>query len=292
MTDLTTADSGAGAVAPAAPKSDAEAALQTQQAPATPEPTDEQKAAAEKADAERKEGEERKKNRTRSYIDRIQQENAELRRRLADQSSQPPTQHRAPDQQPPGDKAPTIADYGYDFDAYQQARDAWVLAQAEQRFQQRTQQQAQQAREQQTWQTYETKAAEFANDHEDFYEVVGSMPPLPLELQAAIAAHPNGPAIAYHLGNTPSDLLAFANTNPQYAGLALQQIAARLGAAPAASQPIAAPAALAPTKPITQAPPPVPTVGGRSATETPEHKLTDDQWLERERERERARRGR
>jgi hypothetical protein len=154
-----------------------------------------------------------------------------------------------------------------------------VLQKAEQRFTTTTQQRAEQAREQELWQSYETRAADFAAENEDFLEVVGSMPPLPPQLQAAIASHPHGPAIAYHLGNNPSDLLQFAAVPPQLAGYAVQQFAARLGSAPAAPQPIAAPAA--PAKPITQAPPPTPTVGGRVAAETPPHKLTDDEWFQR-----------
>jgi hypothetical protein len=302
MSDTTnTAPSGADAAAPA-PKSDAEASLQTQVTPeAKPEPTDEQKA-AEKAEQQRQENEERKKRTTRDFIDRIKEENKTyrqgwndpeaLRRRLAEfeRTSQPQTQQPQGRQQ--GDRRPTLEDHGYDFNAWQQADTDWVERQAERRAAQLYDQRAQQAREQETWQTYESKVAEFANDHEDFYEVVGSIPPLPLELQAAIAAHPQGPAIAYHLGNTPSDLLAYANTSPQFAGLALQQLAARLSAAPSPSvqSPVVAPpAAPAPTKPISQAPPPPPTVGGRSPTETPPEKLTDDEWYRRERERQRKR---
>jgi hypothetical protein len=298
MSDTTnTAPSGADATAPA-PKSDAEASLQTQVTPeAKPEPTDEQKA-AEQAEKQRQEEEGKKKNRTREFIDRLRndagqarREADELRRELArlQGQGQSPTQHKAQHQ---GDEGPKLPDYGYNFEAFQAARDAWVLEQAQRQFQQQTEQRAQQAREQETWQTYESKVAEFANDHEDFYEVVGSIPPLPLELQAAIAAHPQGPAIAYHLGNTPSDLLAYANTSPQFAGLALQQLAARLSAAPPPSVPspvVAPPAAPAPTKPISQAPPPPPTVGGRSPTETSPEKLTDDEWYRRERERQRKR---
>jgi hypothetical protein len=193
-----------------------------------------------------------------------------------ERTSQPQTQQSQGRQQ--GDRRPTLEDHGYDFNAWQQADTEWVERQAERRAAQLYDQRAQQAREQQTWQTYENKVAEFANDHDDFFEVVGSIPPLPLELQAAIAAHPQGPAIAYHLGNTPSDLLAYANTSPQFAGLALQQIAARLDAAPAPQQP-AAPA-IAPTKPITQAPRPAPTVGGRAPASKDPDRMTSDEWRE------------
>jgi hypothetical protein len=298
MSDTTnTAESGAGAVAPATN----DAPQVTQGADTTADLTPEQQEAAQ-AEKQRQESEERKKRTTREFIDRIKDENKTyrqtwndpeaLRRRLAEfeRTSQPQTQQSQGRQQ--GDRRPTLEDHGYDFNAWQQADTEWVNQQAERRAAQLYDQRAQQAREQQTWQTYENKVAEFANDHDDFFEVVGSIPPLPLELQAAIAAHPQGPAIAYHLGNTPSDLLAYANTSPQFAGLALQQIAARLSAAPSPSvqsAQLAPPAAPAPTKPVTQTPPPPPMVGGRSATETPAAKLTDDEWYAKDRERRRKR---
>jgi hypothetical protein len=279
-----TATSGAGDVVPAAtqdPKADA-AALRPQAAPPEPtEPTAEQKAAEQEA---ARQADEKKRNRTKSYIDRINAERSELQRRVAElESRQSPTQPAAQQQtHQQADAGPSLEQYGYDLNAWTQARDAWVLQQAEQRFTTTTQQRAEQAREQELWQSYETRAADFAAENEDFLEVVGSMPPLPPQLQAAIASHPHGPAIAYHLGNNPSDLLQFAAVPPQLAGYAVQQFAARLGSAPAAPQPIAAPAA--PAKPITQAPPPTPTVGGRVAAETPPHKLTDDEWFQRRQE--------
>lgn len=281
MTDTTnTADSGAGAPAP---KSDAEAHLQQTQQPAS-EPTAEQQ--AEQAEQLRKD--ESKKNRTRDYIGRLQNDNADLRRRLADLEtrSQPRTQHASPvPQQQTGNDRPTLADHGFDFNAWQQADTRWVEQQAERHAARVLDQRAQQQQEQALWGGYEQRAAQFANDHEDFFEVVGSMPALPMELQGAIARHPNGPAIAYHLGNNLSELIGFAGTPPQFADYALSQLAARLSAAPAVQPPLQAPA----PKPITQAPPPVPMVRGRSATETPAEKLTDDDWYAKDRERRRKR---
>jgi hypothetical protein len=291
MSDNTnTAESGAGAIAPAIPKSDAEAALQTQATPeASAEPTAEQKA-EEAAAKQREEEEGRKKNRTKEYINRINAERAELQRRVAElESRQSPPQQRTQTQQ--ADTGPTLEQYGYDLNAFQQARDAWVLEQAEKRFTTNAQQRAAQAREQETWQSYESRMAEFAEETPDFYEVVGSIDPqfLPMSLQAAIAKHPNGPAIAYHLGTNDEALWNLASIREDLLPAAVQRLAARLGAAPAAPQPTAAPVAPAPTKPLTKAPPPPPMVGGRSPTETPPEKQTDDQWYAKDRERRRKR---
>jgi hypothetical protein len=288
------AQRGVGEASPAVsatpPKSDAEAALQQQ---ATP-PVDEAKAAADKAEADKKAAEEegRKKNRTKSYIERLNSDNADLRRRLAELESrsqpQAQPQQRTQPHQPQADSGPTLADCNYNLEAFQHARDQWVIQQAEKGWTEKQQKQAAQEREQATWTTYETKAAEFADAHPDFLEVVGSIAyPLTDAAQAAIAAHPNGPDIAYHLGNNDVDAFELARTPPHLAEAAVRMLAARLGAAP----PPVIPAAQAPTqpRPISKAPPPAPTVSGRAPTEVPAEKLTDDDWYAKDRERRRKR---
>jgi hypothetical protein len=292
MSDENNTQQGGGEVLPAAtpaPKSDAEAALQA--APPA-EPTAEEKAA--KAETERKAAEEgeRKKNRTRDYINRINRENAELRQQAAELAArQQPQQSRPTHQQhqPPADQGPTLADYNYDLTAFQQARDQWVIEQAEKRWTASQQKQATTAREQETWATYESRAAEFADANPDFLEVVSSIAyPITDAAQAAIAAHENGPAIAYHLGNNEDDAYELARTPPHLADAAVRRLASRLGAAPPPQvTPAAAPAPV--QKTLSQAPPPVPTVSGRSATEVPAEKLTDDDWYAKDRERRRKR---
>jgi hypothetical protein len=283
MSTENNAQPGVGEVLPAAPatppKSDAEAALRQQAAPSA----DEAKAAADKAEADRVEGE-RKKNRTKEYINRVQSERDELRRRVAELEArtQPPAQPQRQSQQQ-ADTGPTLEQFDYNLPAYQQARDQWVIQQAEKGWTEKQQKQAAQQREEATWSTYETRAAEFADANPDFLEVVGSIRyPLTDAAQAAIAMLPNGPAIAYHLGNNDDDAYELARTPPHLAEAAVQRLAARLGAAP---PPPVTPAAQAPAqpRPITQAPPPAPTVSGRSPSETPPEKMTDDDWYERDR---------
>lgn len=284
MSDEINTPQGGGEALPAVtqdPKADA-AAVATPTTPATPtEPTAEQKAAADKAEAERVEGE-KKRNRTRDYINKLNGDNADLRRRLADLEtrSQPQAQHAPQQHQQQAERGPTLEEFNYDLTAFQQARDQWVIQQAEKGWTAKQQQQAAQQREQATWSTYETKAAEFADTNPDFLEVVSSIAyPLTDAAQAAIAAHENGPAIAYHLGNNDDDAYELARTPPHLADAAVRRLATRLSAAP----PPVIPAAQAPAKPkpITQAPAPAPTVSGRSPTEIPPEKMTDDQWFER-----------
>lgn len=188
MSDNTNiAASDAGAAAPA-PKSDAEAALQTQVTPeAKPEPTAEQQAAA-KAEQQRQEDEGKKKNRTREYIGKLQARVAELEGRLHSQVQPSTPRHGAPTpQQNTGDRRPTLEDYGYDFNAWHQADTQWVEQAAERRAAALLDQRTQQQREQETWTGWAQRSAAFAETHDDFEEVVGSMPGFNPALQEAIA---------------------------------------------------------------------------------------------------------
>jgi len=98
--------------------------------------------------------------------------------------------------------------------------------------------------------------------------------------------HPNGPLIAYHLGTNDDDLFSVASVQPQLAAAAVDRLAKRLAAAQTAPNTVAAP--LTP-KPITRAPAPPPTLTGRSPSDTPSEKLTDEGWLSRERDKARKR---
>lgn len=310
MSDENTAQPGGGEALPAssttpaplpAPKNDAEAAEREAAEAAAkaqqPPDGDEKK----KADEEAKQADEKKRNRTREYINRINTENAEMRRRLAEleQRSQPTAgRHSQPAQtQQAHDaaKPPKLEDYNYDFEAWQQATLEYQAEQLQKRLA-AEQKQAETTRSQQETQArYDASAAAFADAHPDFYEVVGSIDPsfLTVELQAAIIGHEKGPEIAYHLANNEDDLWQLASIRADLLPAAVARLASRLGAA----QPPVTPAAnapepqqsLPPKRPVSQTPPPPPTVTGRSPTEIPPEKLTDDEWYARDRERRRKR---
>lgn len=289
-TETTTADSGAGATAPAAtPTNDAQAAQLEQQQQATTDPAAEDKA---KAEAATKEEGEKKRNRTRDYINRLngelaeeRRQRAEYERRLADleRGQSRPSQQQ---QQRSADTGPQLEDFNFDLASWQQARDQWVIKQAQQGWSERQKQEEAQRQEQQTRATYTERVLAFADQHPDFEEAVGSIDPkfLTRELQLAIMGHANGPEIAYHLANNDEVLFNLASIRPELQAAAVDRLAARLGSASAAAViPPAAPPA-APQKPITQAPPPAPRVGGRAVVDTPAEKLTDDQWYDKDRE--------
>jgi hypothetical protein len=253
-----------------APKSDAEAALQQQ---AAAPPVDEAAKAATRPKPTRKPPRKASARKTApattSTASTAKTVNCASGRSLTHAARRNPSRAKQQQQQPQADTGPTLQDFNYDLTAFQHARDQWVIEQAEKRWTASQKQQASTAREQETWATYESKAAEFADDHPDFEEVVGSIAyPLTEAAQAAIATLPNGPEIAYHLGNNDDDAYDLARTPPHLADAAVRRLAARLGAAP----PPVIPAAQAPVpkpKPISQAPAPVPTVSGAQCHRSP-----------------------
>lgn len=259
-----------------APKSDAEAELAAAQEP----PKEEPKPAETEAEKERK------RNRTKEYIERKNAEVAELRRELAEvKKNLPPP---APKPEPPKPE-----DFYNDPVGFTQAVAEHARKQALEDLRNEQRQQTEQQKQQETWDRYNQRVASFAEANPDFQEVVSSIRfQVAPEVQAAIAAHESGPAIAYHLGLNEQDAFLLASARPELAGYVIEQIASRLKAAPEpGNAPPPSPPAAPPetTKPITQAPPPAPRVGGRSPTEVPPEKMTDDEWYRQERERARKR---
>lgn len=277
MSDKTlvgTADAGA---IPAAPKSDIEAEAQAK--PETPEP----KKPEEDPELQRK------RNRTKDYIAKINSENAEYRRRLAELEAR--VSEVAPKAKSDPDAEPKLEDFDFDFEKFQRETAKWAIAQERKAVEAQTSKQAEQQKQVEVFAAYEQRAAAFAETHDDFLEVVNSIRvKIPMETQAAIAAHENGPAIAYHLGNNPKDAIQFAITPPEVADVLIEELSSRLQEAPKA--PALVPSLAPAQKPVTKAPPPPPSVGGRAVTEVPDEKLTDEEWLRRAQQRDRERRRR
>lgn len=259
--------------APTPPRNDAEAALQEN---VTQTETAEQKAAREEG--------ERKKNRTREYIDRINRERAELAaenaRLKAGNGNNQGTSKAAG-----GEKEPTLEDFDWDVAAFNKAHAKWSVDQALSEREQSSKQAEDTRKQQELLTAYNQRAATFADEHPDFVETVGSIPyQLSNEVQAAIMAHERGPEIAYHLGNNDDDAFSLSNVLPHVAAAAVDRLAKRITAAPQKPENQGTPNQLAtPAKPVTKAPQPAATVSGRSPTDTPPEKLTDEQWYERQR---------
>jgi uncharacterized FlaG/YvyC family protein len=232
--------------------------------------------------AAEKEKDRKHKNRTTAFIDRQKQELAQAREELRQLREQVTKPAAAP--AGPVEGEPTLESSGWDVEAYTRRHSAWTLANHEKQ-QEDARQRAESSRKQsESLNSYQNRIDEFTDDHPDFVEVVSKLPPLPLGIQAAIMAHELGPELAYHLAQNRKEMLDLARSPEHLAGDYVDELASRLKAArqEPASQ----------TKPISSAPSPTPTVTGRAPVRTPPEKLTDDQWLQQQREQEKSRRRR
>lgn len=228
------------------------------------QPTEEAKA-AEQASVDPQEAEQKKKNRTKEYIQRLQNEVAELRKRVVDPS---------PQTQPVrDDPEPTLDKFNFNLQEFQRAHSDWAVRRALQERDIAANKAEAERRQADVASSYNQRAAAFAQQHPDFQEAVMQMPyQLPDATIAAIMAHERGPEIAYYLANNDDDAFQVASVRPEMALAAVARIASRLQATPQAPD-------SQPSKPVSKAPAPVPTVGGRAATDVPPEKMTDEQWF-------------
>lgn len=291
-----------------APRNDAEAAAQEQAAAAQRDQA-QQDAAGAGGD---------KKNRTTNYIKKINDDRARLQRELdelrrggsgngnsnaSDTNTQRNAQGAPAGQGSNDDPEPTLEGCDFDVAAYTRAYTKWELRQQSKARESAQQQETDTRKFEETRQNYVARIDEFAEANPDFYETVDSLEyPLSHEVQLAIMVHEKGPAIAYHIANNEDDAITLSGTPPHLAAVAVKRIAARLDAAPASNEGepgnagaenLLAPApnrtAASAAKPITKAPAPAPTLGGRAGTKTPPEKMTDDEWYAADKESRRKR---
>lgn len=277
------------------PKGDAEAYAKSKAAPEADANAlaDQANAELAKAEAAEKEKQEKVRSNTTEYIQRIKAENREMRRQLAEASAnqrdpQTRTQQNQP-QQRAGDGPPTLEDCDFDVVVWQQKSLDWTLDQVTKRTTQ-----AESTRKQLDAQAaYDDRVEEFKESHPDFLEAVQSIDPrfLSQELEAAVTGHEKGPAIAYHLATNEDALWNLASIRPDLIPAAIDRLASRLDAAPVQQEqpPATQIAPTTPTKPISQAPPPVPKVAGRATANPSPEKMTDDDWYKADRESRRKR---
>jgi hypothetical protein len=187
-----------------------------------------------------------------------------LEQELAAMRSQQPSHHQ-PQQH---DRPPALQDYatpeewGAAIADYSARR---ALSQAEQRFQQHDQFRTQQ----QIADQFAAKEAAFAATHPDYMERVGEMVaavPLPQEILNVIGSSDLGVDVAYHLATHLDVADRLARMSPVAAAVEIGRIEARLSAPK-------------PSKPVTNAPAPVPTVGGGSIASKDPDRMTVEEWM-------------
>lgn len=235
--------------------------------------------------------EDKKPNRTGEFIDRLKKENYELRQMKAELDAL-----KASLPKPEAPKAPDPNTFYQDPAGFVQANSQYAVTQARQQWEQEQAQARQQEEQDRVAASFREKSQAFAADHEDFEDVIFSVPPdlLPEDLARNIIGHERGVELAYHLGKNLGELAQLASVAPQYQRYAIDALASRLDGAsrttappPEVPNPVAVPQQ--PQKPISQAPAPAPRVGGRTPTEVPAEKMTDDEWYKQDQERRRKR---
>jgi hypothetical protein len=259
-------------------KSDAEEALRAQ---ATPETGAEEVKADDEPKAE-------KPNRTKAYIQRLQQEVADLRRIANERLATPDTSAQSTRTAPaPSDGEPTLADHDYDLESYNRAHARWVVREELKTERQNAEAATAQKAQQDALTSYQERVWAFEESHPDYLEAVDGFfneyQPGP-EVQMAVIRHERGPEIAYYIANNDDEAFAIANTLPRNAEAAIARLVKRMDATQQAPIPTAQP-----VRAISQAPAPTPRVGGRSVVQPPPEKMTDDAWYKAEKERLRKR---
>lgn len=246
---------------PQAPRNDAEAAAQEAAA----------KEAKSKEGANPKDEPKPRRNRTGEYINRLQTRIKTLEGDLQALKTKQP--ERTPE--------PTLDQYNFDAAAHAKATAEWAAKTAVEDYRFKQQQETAQQRIQEVTDAYTGKVAEFSAQHPDFAQKVSAIPyQLSDAAQFAIMTHESGPEIAYLLANDDDLAFQLASIQPHLAAAAVDRIASRMTAAPQVPQ-----QPTTPIRPVSQAPAPVPTVSGKTPSQTPPEKLTDDEWFARKRKR-------
>jgi hypothetical protein len=218
-----------------------------------------------------KEPEKPKRNRTGEYIHKLQSRINDLTKALEEQRNPKPATT---------DAGPTLEQSNFDQAAYADARAKWAAESAVNSYKQQAQQEAAQRQITEITDGYNAKVQSFAAEHPDFAQKVAAIPYVPSDaVQLAIMAHEQGPEVSYAIANDDDLAFQLASIQPHLAAAAVDRIASRLAAAQEAPQPTQPVNA----RPVSQAPPPVQTVSGKTPTKTPDEKLTDAEWWERER---------
>lgn len=144
------------------------------------------------------------------------------------------TQQRQPEPTQQAHGKPTLEAYGYDQEAYETARDTWVIDQAKQSWTQERQQEADSQRQQQRQTTLRGRIAAFEKEQPGGWEAAINAPyhttPVILE---AIQESEIGPKVAYYLSQHIDEAQAIAELAPFGQAIAMGRLEARLQATPA-----------------------------------------------------------
>ncbi len=172
-------------------------------------------------------------------------------------------QQQAPTQQ----GRPTLEQFGYDQEAYETARDAWVISQARESWTQQQQQADAQKQSQERLSKFEQRIAKFEQEQPGAWDEVLRSPVQPTQLmREAVADSELGPKIAHYLATNLDEAFAITQLPPLGQAVAMGRIEAKLLHAPAP-----------PAKPqttVSRAPAPAPVIGSGASTSVSPEKMS------------------
>jgi hypothetical protein len=191
--------------------------------------------------------------------------------RRAEAAEQRAAQHEAElakyrQPQAPQERPPTLEDFGYDQAAWSQALTQYAVAQATRAVESKYQQQDTQSRQQAMVESFGKREREFAAKHPDYLDVTADLSHVPLRhLTEVFGNSENGPALLYHLAMHLDEADRISRMSPTVAALHLGRLEAQITAPK--------------TKPVSNAPPPAPQVGGASTVSKDPDRMPIDEWM-------------
>ncbi len=207
-------------------------------------------------------------------------EAAEARLATLEQQFQARTQPQVTQPTPQG--RPTLEQFGFDQDAYEEARDAWVISQAKRSWTEEAQQADVQRKTQEKLGKFEQRIAKFEAEQPGAWETVMKSPVQPSQImREAVAESEIGPKVAHYLALNLDEAFAITQLAPLAQAVAMGRIEAKLQQAPA---PVPKPSTT-----VTRAPAPTPTIATGTSTDTTPGRMSLDDHIEAVRAKKRAR---
>ncbi|WDS36235.1 hypothetical protein [Pseudoxanthomonas sp.] len=155
---------------------------------------------------------------------------------------------------PQADAPPALESFDFDMQKWQQATAKYYADAAAKGMDSRYREEEQQRSRQESVKQFERKAKEFmasAPDYEDRVQELDGAIQFAPEVIDVIATSDHGPALAYHLATHLDEADRISRLSPHLAALQLGRLEAQISAPK--------------QKPVTQAPPPTPSLSGGSA---------------------------
>lgn len=170
----------------------------------------------------------------------------EKRQRIALEERLATLEAGTPKEPTQAEAAPTLAQFDYDEQAFNQASIKYQVNLATKDILSKQEEQQAQVSQQAAQNAFNTKVIKLTEAAPDYADVVGNLPQFPNDTLNAIMETDNGPQLAYYLGNHLDVADNIANLPSMQAAIQLGMISSQLSNAKPTIKPSAAPEPIAP----------------------------------------------